>query len=155
RLQPADNLHRSSVILPDRYRYYMRGVVSSQRANLSSLAAENDGGDRDNKRLHRRSLEVNLRQRPGQQLALAIVYVDLNEEGAARGIDRIRSPHQRSLERLPGMLRKVNVDFGSALQIRRVQLRHIGIHAQRVQSLHVKELSCGARIDQLPDIDVA
>ena len=34
-----------------------------------------------------------------------------------------------------------------------VDLRHVGVDAQRVESLHVKELLCRSCIDQLPDVD--
>ena len=101
------------------------------------------------------ALEVDLRQRARHQLALAIVHVDFNQQCAAGRVDRVRGAHQRPLKGFPRMLGKRNVDLRAALDVVRVQLRHVGINAQRLQRLHVKQLLRRARIDQLPDIDAA
>ena len=69
------------------------------RRHAQSFAAEDERRDRNDERLPTDSgLEVNLRQRAGQQLALAIVHVDFDQQGAARGIDGIRGAHQRALK---------------------------------------------------------
>ena len=93
----------------------------------------------------RRRLEVDLGQRAGQQLAGAVVHVDFDQQRAAGGIDGVGGAHQRALIDFSGVLGKGEVDLHAALHALRVDLRHVGVDAQGLDGLHVKELVARAR----------
>ena len=102
-----------------------------------------------------RRLEVDLGERAGQQLAGAVVHVDLDQQGAAGRIDGVGGADQRALVDLAGVLGEGEADFGAAPYVRRVELGQVGVDAQGLNGLHVKEFLARAGVDQLAGIDVA
>ena len=153
--RPFDDLHSRSIILPDDHGDQVGYVAIRDDSELQSLAAEDESGSGHDVGLNRgRRLEMNLRERTGKQLAVPVVHIDLNQQGAAGRIDGVGGADQGSLKRLARIFRKSQVELEPSLCGVHVELRHIGVDAKGLNGLHVKELSSGALIDQLAGIDI-
>ena len=83
---------------------------------------------------------MDLRERAGHKGTVAVVHIDFNQQRAAGGVDGVGGADQRALESLAGYSGKVRSIFMPALDGLRVELRHVGVDAQGLERLHVKEL---------------
>ena len=131
-------------------------LPSDDSAHAQAFLAEDErGGGHDEGGADGRRLEVDLGQRAGQQLAGAVVHVDLDQQGAAGRIDGVGGADQRALVGLAGVLGEGEADLRAALHVCRVELRQVGVDAQGLNGLHVKEFLARAGVDQLAGVDVA
>ena len=154
--EAGDDLHVGAVVFADDHRNQMRDVAVDHGAHAQAFLAEDErGGGHDEGGAGGRRLEVDLGQRAGQQLAGAVVHVDLHQQRAAGRIDGVGGADQRSLVDFAGVLGKGQVDLRAALHVLRVDLRQVGVDAQGLDGLHVEEFLARAGVDQLAGIDVA
>jgi len=90
----------------------VRDVAVNDDSDTQALPAEDEGGRRHDERRSRSGrLEVDLRQRARQQLAAAIVNVDLNQQCATDGIDGVGVTNQGALKGFAWVLGKCQIDL--------------------------------------------
>src|SRR5271170_6209050 len=154
----TENLQRRAVVASDVNGAQLHLAVGTDDGDLCTFCAEQHrihwngnfiyaGADR----------EVHLSERARQQTTVLVRDIDLCQQSARRGINRLRRAYYFAEELLAGKLLQRNSGLVANLDKRRVRLRDARINPQGIDACHTKQFGAAgtrASVDQRAGINV-